>query len=420
MIDDTTPFSLPRRTTPTWEVELLISGVAVFAMLQLPGLLDDALFAVRPRFEAAMGEVLFLLYMYTKGATLILAATFALHLLLRAQWIALVGLHSIHPQGVDWDKLDMGPIMRSLEMLRLGSTETAIERADNRATTVFAMGVTFASLLVTVALVFGLVLLAANLLGFAIEPGWMGLVLGLLMLPFLAAQVADRRLARWLAKGSLGHRLVSMTLQGYSRAGMGLANHPAMALLSGQQGRRRVVLTMMAVFMAAMLAVAFWLQGLRDPSSLGSYGWFPEAVGGLPTVEAAHYEDQRNPQRDGPVPYIQSAVVVQPYLRLVVPADPRHDNETIRRECAGSSLLADAARAAAVLDCLQRLRAPTLDGKPVPGLRYDIGSDPRTNRPALVAMIDIRGLPRGRHELRLPPMSSAGQDAEPHVIPFWR
>ena len=28
--------ALPPRTTPTWEVELLISGVAAFAMVQLP------------------------------------------------------------------------------------------------------------------------------------------------------------------------------------------------------------------------------------------------------------------------------------------------------------------------------------------------------------------------------------------------
>ena len=28
------PDALPEHTTPTWEVELLISGIAVFAMLQ--------------------------------------------------------------------------------------------------------------------------------------------------------------------------------------------------------------------------------------------------------------------------------------------------------------------------------------------------------------------------------------------------
>ena len=89
--------ALPAHTTPTWEVELLISGVAVFAMLQLPGLLDDAIFAWRPRFSQEWSSVVFLLYVYSKGAAVLLAGTFVVHLLLRARWIALVGLHSIHP-----------------------------------------------------------------------------------------------------------------------------------------------------------------------------------------------------------------------------------------------------------------------------------------------------------------------------------
>ena len=51
---------LPNRTTPTWEVELLISGVAVFAMLQLPGLLDDAVMALEPRLGVDLRQILLL------------------------------------------------------------------------------------------------------------------------------------------------------------------------------------------------------------------------------------------------------------------------------------------------------------------------------------------------------------------------
>jgi hypothetical protein len=36
-VADDSADKLPKHTTPTWEVELLISGVAVFAMMQLPG-----------------------------------------------------------------------------------------------------------------------------------------------------------------------------------------------------------------------------------------------------------------------------------------------------------------------------------------------------------------------------------------------
>ena len=115
-------------------------------------------------------------------------------------------------------------------------------------------------------------------------------------------------------------------------------------------------------------------------------------------------------------------MVIGPYLRLTVPYDPRRDSAAMRN-CAIPAGTDDA-KAAARLDCLQSLHGVTLDGKPLPGLRYELGSDPRTDRPALVAMIDVRELPRGRHELQIayPPKDGKAGRIEPDFdrIPFWR
>ena len=85
------------------------------------------------------------------------------------------------------------------------------------------------------------------------------------------------------------------------------------------------------------------------------------------------------------------------------------------------------ALALARLACLQDLHPVTLDGKPVQDLRYDIASDPRSDRPALLAMIDVRDLPRGRHELRIGRPARVGRkqdkdnpDPGYDAIPFWR
>jgi hypothetical protein len=42
-----------------------------------------------------------------------------------------------------------------------------------------------------------------------------------------------------------------------------------------------------------------------------------------------------------------------------------------------------------------------LGGEALATLHYDIGSDPRTGRPALQATIDLRSLASGRHLLRV-------------------
>jgi len=151
----------------------------------------------------------------------------------------------------------------------------------------------------------------------------------------------------------------------------------------------------------------------RDPASLGQYARFPQFAAGSPRVmDAAHYDDTRNAERDPAVPYIQSAVIAGPYVRLVVPYQPASDDVALQGQCTGTS-------ADTRLACLQRFHAVRLDGQPV-AADFAAGSDPRTDRPALVSMIDIRALAPGRHELQVSGTSADARPAPPDRIAFWR
>ena len=435
---------LPRDTTPTWEVELLISGVAVFAMLQLPELLDRAILEWSPRFIDRWARLLVLVYLYAKSAALILAATFVIHLLLRARWIALVGMLSIYPKGVDWSTMRLGPHARDIESARMGRIETAIDRADNRATMVFALGVVMASIL------FAITLLVAALLALAwwletrwdvmADPAWVAWSTLLLMVPYGLAMLVDRRFGDRLAPGGVAERALRGTLRIYTGVGLGMANNPAIALLSSHHGRRRTVFMTSFVFMLAVLAALGTYFIARHPGAVGSYAAFPDGEA-LPAraLDTAHYDDRRDPLRDPVVPYLQSAVITGPYAQLVVPFVPDRDPPAMRGACPQlrpDDALPDddastAVSAADRLACLQRVRAVSLDGRPL-AVAYDIGRDPRTERPALVAMIDVRALAPGRHELRVvrPPLArdkdrpadrfTREPDAPHDILPFWR
>ena len=430
MNEPTTPHALSNRTTPTWEVELLISGVAVFAMLQLPGQLDDALFALEPRFGGDWRELLKLVYIYAKSAALILAVTFVLHLLLRARWIALVGMHSVHPDGIRLDALDMGPIQREIEEASDTSIPERIERADNLATTVFAIGVMLATMLAGIAVVattaYGMGVLAAAMSHGRIDAlKTMIMVFCLVMVPYSVLILLDRYLApRWPADAR-SRKVARTLLRGYTRIGFSRSNNTIMALLASHGGDRKAILLTTAVMFVALVGSVMSLAMLSKPDLLGNYALFPQAE--TRSVDAAHYDDQRDPARDPATPYIQSAVVAGPYLKLVVPYRPRFDEPAMRRSCASVQTASEAQQATERLACLQRLRDASLDGKPVAGLHYEIASDPRTDRPALLAMIDVRDLPRGRHELRIARPLRADRerrqdDPDPgyDAIPFWR
>jgi hypothetical protein len=397
-------------------------------MLQLPGLLDDTIFAWRPRFNHEWSMVVFLLYVYSKGAAVLLAATFVIHLLLRARWIALVGLHSIHPRGIDWERLRAGPIAREVESARMGSMDDMIERADNRATTVFATGVMLASTLVGLTLavvVFGLVLLACNAAGFALDPFTLFPMMALLVVPFAAAQMADRQYGDRLRPGSPGYRLVHGLLRGYSKVGMGVANNPVMAILASHGGQRRTILMTITTMSIVLFAVGGSYVAMRKPDVFGSFAMFPAMRSGDPhKVDAVHYDDQRNPSRDQPAPHIQSMVVTGAYLRLTVPYEPVRDDPAMRRTCPQMPALAKTQQPATALACLQALHDVHLDGRKLTALQYEVGSDPGTGRPALLAMIDVRALAPGRHELQVAranaPDDKRPEASAPYRIPFWR
>ena len=421
--------SLPRHTTPTWEVELLISGVALFAMLQLPGWLDDKLFALQPRFGAGWEMPVLMIYLYLKSAAVILAVTFALHLLLRAQWIAIVGMHSVFPDGIRWDRLRMGPVRREVEMRHYGSAAASTDRADNRATILFSIGVMLASnlLLIIVLLVvaFALALAVAKFLGLGVDVGSLFVYcVVVLMLPALVLNVIDRRFGAGLQAGGIARRGLAAVLGFYSRTGlMSRSSNPVLSLLSSHGGERLAVALTMIVIAVVSAGVMLGLNSMQDPGRLGSYSMFPNFSDGSRTVEGAHYDDQRDPARDDATPFIQSAVVSGPYLRLIVPYQPDGDTNALRRNCPGASALAGDARATVLLACLQRVHAVTIDGSPLPSPRYELGSDARTDRPALVAMIDVRSLVPGRHELEVAHAPEGGdrKDAGKRwQIPFWR
>lgn len=420
---------LPRHTTPTWEVELLISGVAVFAMLQLPGWLNDRLMFLMPRFEDGWRAALVMVFSYSMGAAVILAATFALHLLLRAYWIALVGMHSVYPDGIRWERLRMGPIEREVMQRRDGDFAAMVERADNRASIVFATGVALAAILIVLTvLVVGLFaagMAAATALQWQIRAERLLLIgIAIALGPSLLISLLDRRWGAQLRDGNPLRRMIAAGYNLYAR--FGFANKGGvLGVLSSHHGRWRVQVIAMVAIVVCLFGAMFGQLALRSPERFGSYGWFPRFdKNAANVVDAAYYDDQRDPLRSRLSPFIQSAEIDGNYIRLTVPYQPNRDVAAMQRTCpAAAEIEDDDARADTMLRCLAALHPVTLDGKSLPDLRYDAGSDAQAERPALVAMIDVRALAAGRHELAIAKALSADGDPvspAPWIIPFWR
>ena len=146
-------------------MELLVSGAVVFGLFRLPPLLGGFLGSV---LQTTAGSVrLFSAYAYVFAAMAIytLLACFLLHLGCRAFWIGLVGLESVFPEGVKWDRTPIGPHSRRHLKRILLPLDRQIERLDDISSLIFS----FASMLVLNIAYSLLVIMAAGVAAFAIS-----------------------------------------------------------------------------------------------------------------------------------------------------------------------------------------------------------------------------------------------------------
>ena len=123
---------VPSDTTPTWELEMLVSGAVLVGLVQVAPLIDHAWLTLVPRLGTRTASMeAGLAYALLKGALYALLATFVVHLLSRAYWVALVGLDSVFPRGIRWETVRES---RGLTAEEIADRSTNVKRAQHAQT----------------------------------------------------------------------------------------------------------------------------------------------------------------------------------------------------------------------------------------------------------------------------------------------
>jgi hypothetical protein len=414
---------VPERTTPTWEMELLVSGATIFGLLQLPQLIDHGYFRAANLLPQGYALPLQLLWMYSKIAVVTLVITFLAHLCLRGYWVALVGLNSVLPGGIRWERMNLGPIARERLMTQDPEEQMAqlIEGADNRATGVFGTGVAFAMLMLAPLLL----VLFAFLGGLLVQVlfGERYAVYGFfavlaLIVPRMLVGIADRRFASGLEKSPALRRRLGAVAGLYSRLGFGVGSNPLVALMASRAGRLRFVASAMVLIMIVAVGIVFSSRG-RLPFGLFTGLGASDPYSGTSSPAAFYADERGDAWAIEPLPHIPARVVQGPYLEVFVPFLPRLHGAALPLACRG---MGATTRTRARLDCLARMIDIRLDGTPVP-VSFDATTDPVTGQQGLLAMIPTAALAVGRHELSLNEPDRRALDQAKlrrYRIPFWK
>ncbi len=419
-----------RRTTPTWELELLISGATVFGLMQLPDALNRALVILMNGNEEPIADLVRTVSIYLQFSLITLIITFVLHLLVRAYWVALVGMYSVYPQGIRWDKSSSGgPAYREFGEKQMGTMPELIDRADNRATKIFGMGFAMALVMMVASLVVGLmivIMMIVQMTNNDLEKWnivlWMAL--GVLFIPFFVAYLIDYQFGEKL-KANRNDGWIKKIYGFYRKIGMGNSSNPMISLYTTNEGVKKTTIGMAVIMLPLMLGVSVFTNTRGVSIDNGAYDGLPKPeLGAEQVLRPEYYRSSRGQQFSTTlVPYINDAVVDSDYLRLFIPYHPGRYNPFLKKQCP-DSLIRKAANQGQALECLSNYFAIQVDTQAFtePLLA---ATDPETGQRGMLAMIDIRNLSAGRHILKIKalPKNRGNEKKEEekfHVIPFWK
>lgn len=419
-----------RRTTPTWELELLISGATVFGLMQLPDPLNRALVVLMNGNEQVIVELIRTVSIYLQFSLIALIITFIFHLLARAYWVAMVGMYSVYPKGILWDKSSSGgPAYREYGKNEMGSMPDLIDRADNRATQIFGLGFGMAMAMMVASGIVGLMIIIMMIVQITngdLDKWSTGLWIGVggIILPFFVAYLVDYYFGEKL-KASGNDGWIKKIYGIYREIGMGNGANPVISLYTTNEGAKKTSVMMGVIMVPLMLGIGAFTSTRGVSIDNGAYDALPKSqLGAEQVMRPEYYLSSRGDEFSTTlVPYIETSVVESDYLRLFIPYQPSRFNQFLKKQCP-ESLVRKAANEGQGLNCLSRYFAIQIDAQAV-AQPLLAATDPETGQRGMLMMIDTRKLSAGQHQLKIKsvPRDSDGEKKEEvkfHVIPFWK
>ncbi len=418
------PNQISKRTTPTWEMELLLSGALVFSLLKMPVVVDAIVLHNLPSLPPEFAVILFTVSLYLRSALVALSVAFVLHLMLRAYWVALVGVNSVFPDGPKWDRSKSRPLKLAVQQRNWVALTTRIETIDNAASLVFATGVALGVMLLGLSIgIAAMLLLSAvfgryGVFGASID-AWFFVVIGLLLGPGALASVIDYFFGHKIARDSRLAGLLRAALN-IAEKFPGVSQFGAIVQTITLNLPKRAPATLLFGLILTITMCASAFSSVQSARDLRLRILMPQENSSLLSVPR-HYRDQRRGVKKlVAVPTVASRELQSDALELFIPLLADRHPQAMRHLCPELTTITDlknnsnADRDRAWLRCAGRLFAVKLDGAllDATGLLYTV--DAHSGLEGLLLRVPNTTFSVGKHVIDIQKIvSKPGDKNEP-------
>ena len=401
----------------TEQLELIISSLTIFALVTLPGWLFNSIADVYTHLSTSLIIATGLGLSLVAGVCYGLAACFVIHLMSRSYWVGLIGLRSVFPQGINWDKTPgMGPVSRDLYRESLPDLDTVIEKTDRISSSLFAiismLTLSFlwlGTILVVIMVLSGAIGVRFGQTNAAVGVGALVLVVMFVGIPVLVylldAQLAARVPA--VRENKAFRRLIRLLKR---IAGLAMPQRLVLPVqLTLQSNTRPVVFLIVLILCVAAIVVVGNVRNAawRNFTVSGAFTYLgvEEAREGL---RSTYYEDMPSSlDRLRGWPRVDSFNQGGSFARLFLPYQPLRDNLILDQLCGSPEQAEDS------VDCLRQVWSVSIEGVVVPmdgfvaAERADIGMR------GLMGLVPLDGLEPGLRNIEIVWNPNADDDAAP-------
>lgn len=433
-------------TEQSWEPELLISGLAIYATLQMPDLLRAMYRYYQYNLQSGSGildEALpLLIYSVFTAVAYMLTVAFITHFVIRAFWVGFIGLMSVYRDGIRFDNLPYSDLYKEEARKNLGTAQQMVMKLDNISSLIFSVAFSLVLIMVAVGLIYLVFFLLYNVLKLFLGPEIFNTYARVLYWVMMTAAISyvgavfilnmkryrnNPRMARW-------HFNLSWKLNAVI---MPLVYKPvqfiSLTFLSNMS-TRRFAAYYGVLFFAFFITMMVVMLRSGDVTLFDARN-YDAARSAFRTVDPHNYSEHIDGDALLMDAAIDRALVSSSVLPVFIPY-PKLLDEKLNLFC----------KKAAVPDSLPRFQQRRLVNQQhiacadrffsfvvddTVGLDAELyfAGHPRTGQEGFRAFLDIGGLQRGRHMLRInrPPVDRADSarisEKRPltfeDIIPFW-
>ncbi|MEZ4883925.1 MAG: hypothetical protein R3E32_04225 [Chitinophagales bacterium] len=418
----------------SWQPELLISGLAIFATMQFPALIADFQHYVAFNFDADILMYAAILTTYLSIASYAIAVNFSIHFVLRVFWIGVLGLISVYPKGIDYDNYPYGG-KKFVEKLRqkITNLEDFSLQIDRLCSIIFSLSGLIVLSLVSVCILVSSIFLLSLLVKFLLPSYYDGrynqitfIILGVVISLFgVLISLFNYTKLKHTTFADKYHFFIYWTFSGLV---FNVLNRPFHYLsmtfsTNASVGKMNVFI---GVYIS-LLTLFILLNAKLQYEGIETRLYYAEESNEF-ALNPMYYDSLRPKHRYATQPCIPSDVMEGKFVKLFIPYVKRLDakleevckNSSLNKEESISSFQYGQLQNKAYLQCFETFYQVYLNNEKYTDIEWQFYQHPNKGEQGIISYILTDSLQVGKNVFRIEERKREGKEEKKvFEIPFW-